>query len=194
MHRLQPQPQKWLSRALQRHEHQALKIKHDAQTGNCMVLGCPPQPVLTIPAQRPHRGSTPRNGSPYTRQQDHESLPPHSPRREFSVRGPCQWEQAQQCQRHASNQHGGMPTRTAYQETNRRRPVHRPLGKWRKSNALEHQRAVSPTKAEVVLHGYVDLHVPCSVGTVVQITLEVLVEDVDGGRTLLVVKSQHGEH
>jgi hypothetical protein len=33
----------------------------------------------------------------------------------------------------------------------------------------------------------------CNIGAVVQITLGILVEDVDGGRALLVVQSQHGE-
>ena len=62
------------------------------------------------------------------------------------------------------------------------------------SNALEHQRAVGTTEAEVVLHGEIDLHDARSVGAVVQVAGGILVEDVDGRGRDLVVHRQRGEH
>ena len=51
--------------------------------------------------------------------------------------------------------------------------------------ALEDEGAVGAAEAEVVLHGHVDLHVARRVGAIVQVALRILVEDVDGRRTLL---------
>jgi hypothetical protein len=61
-------------------------------------------------------------------------------------------------------------------------------------NSLEHQGAVGATKTKVVFDRYIDLHVSCGVGAIVQIALGVLVEDVNGGWAFLVVQCQHGEH
>src|SRR5262249_15948544 len=48
-----------------------------------------------------------------------------------------------------------------------------------RSGAAEDQRAVGATKAEVILHCDVDLHVACGVGNVVQVALRILVHEVD---------------
>ena len=57
----------------------------------------------------------------------------------------------------------------------------------------EHQGPVGAAKSKIVLHGHVDLQVPRGVGTVVQVTLGILVEDVDGGRGDLMVNRQEQE-
>jgi hypothetical protein len=58
----------------------------------------------------------------------------------------------------------------------------------------KNQGAISTTKAKVVFNGMVNLHVSGSIGTVVQITFRVLIEDIDGWWRLLVMKGQNSEN
>lgn len=60
--------------------------------------------------------------------------------------------------------------------------------------ALEDQRPVGAAKAEIILQGDIDLHLPCRIGTVVQITLRILVENINGRRGNLMMQRQNGEH
>jgi hypothetical protein len=53
----------------------------------------------------------------------------------------------------------------------------------------KYQGAVSTPKAKIVFNGVLNLHIPRSIGTVVQIALRVLVEDIDGGWRFLVMES-----
>lgn len=61
-------------------------------------------------------------------------------------------------------------------------------------HALEDQRAVRAAKTEVVFQRDIDPHVARCVGAVVQVTCRILVEDVDGWRTLLMMNSQNREN
>ena len=46
----------------------------------------------------------------------------------------------------------------------------------------EHQAAVRTAETEVVFHCRINLQIPGFIRTVIQITLRILVEDIDGGR------------
>ena len=61
-------------------------------------------------------------------------------------------------------------------------------------NALKHQASVRTAKAKIIFDSHVNLHVPCSIGAIVQIAFGVLIEDVDRRRTLLVVQCQYGKY
>lgn len=61
------------------------------------------------------------------------------------------------------------------------------------NKAFEHQRTIRTTKTEIVFQCDVDLHVSRRVGTVVQIASGVLIEDVDGWWTLLMVQGEYGK-
>ena len=61
-------------------------------------------------------------------------------------------------------------------------------------DAFEDQAAVGATKPEIVLNGNIDVHITRSIGTVVQITLRILVEDIGGGRADLVVQCEDGKY
>src|SRR4030067_3243826 len=58
------------------------------------------------------------------------------------------------------------------------------------SDLAKHQRAISPAKAEVVVHRDIDLHVTRNIRAVIQIALGILLEDIDGRRRDLVVYRQ----
>lgn len=60
--------------------------------------------------------------------------------------------------------------------------------------ALENQAAVGTAEAEVVFDGDVDTHIPRGIGAVIQVALRILVKDIDGRRTHLVVQGQDREH
>ena len=49
-----------------------------------------------------------------------------------------------------------------------------------KLNLAEYQRAVGSTETEVVVHCDIYLHVACDIRTVVQVTIRVLLENIDG--------------
>ena len=54
-------------------------------------------------------------------------------------------------------------------------------------NTAENNGAVGATKAKVVFNGHIDLHISSSVGTVVQIALWILIEDIDSRRRFLMM-------
>src|SRR5690606_22279642 len=63
-----------------------------------------------------------------------------------------------------------------------------------KSDPANGHGAVGAAETEGIGNRHVDLHVPRLVGAVIQVAFRILVEDVDGGRRLLVVDRQGGEH
>lgn len=63
-----------------------------------------------------------------------------------------------------------------------------------KSDLAHDHRAVGTAEPEGIRQRDVDLHLPCLVGAVVEIALGILIEDVDGGRSDLVVDGQRREH
>jgi len=66
--------------------------------------------------------------------------------------------------------------------------------KLQSDETAEHQGAVGAAKAEIVLDRDIDLHLPRFVGAVIQITLGVGGEQVDGRRRDLMVGGQNREH
>ena len=62
------------------------------------------------------------------------------------------------------------------------------------SDALENQRPVGAAETKIVFDCYIDFHVARSVGTKVQITLWVLIEQIDRRGCLLLVQRQHREN
>src|SRR5690606_1980063 len=68
-----------------------------------------------------------------------------------------------------------------------------PRRRARGSHPAEHQGAVGSAEAEVVLQGYVDLHLAGNVGAIVQVALGVLLEEVDRRRRDLVVHREGGD-
>ena len=87
-------------------------------------------------------------------------------------------------------QYGQLP-RALERHEYRRYRLHRYVRSGSASDPAKNERAVCAAEAEVILHRDVDLHLPCGVGTVVEITFRILVEDVDGRRADLVMNSQH---
>ena len=61
-------------------------------------------------------------------------------------------------------------------------------------NPTENQAAVGAAKTEVILESVFNIDISCCIGTVVKITLGVLIVQVDGGRHLLMVQRQDCEH
>lgn len=60
--------------------------------------------------------------------------------------------------------------------------------------AAENQGAVGAPKTEVVFQRVFHLHVPSGIGAVVQVAFRILVQDIDGRRTLLLIKREHSDH
>ena len=58
----------------------------------------------------------------------------------------------------------------------------------------KNQGAVSTTKAKVVFDRMLDLHISGGIGAVVQVTLRILVEDIDGWWGFLVMERQNGKN
>jgi len=54
-------------------------------------------------------------------------------------------------------------------------------------NTAENNGAVGATKTKVIFNSYIDLHISSRVGTVVQIALWILIEDIDSRRRFLMM-------
>ena len=57
----------------------------------------------------------------------------------------------------------------------------------------KNQGAVSTPKAKIVFDRMVNLHIPGSIGAVVQVAFGILIEDIDGGWGFLVMQGQNSE-
>ena len=62
------------------------------------------------------------------------------------------------------------------------------------SRSFENERPVRAAKAKIVFDSYIDFEIAGGVGTVIQVTLWILVENIDGRGALLMVNREHGKY
>ncbi len=197
---LRPKPQRWSAGRAQLQQQGALRVQCCAQRHLPGLLARDPNPGFAVPAEQASRRAKPGSHGQTGSHQPDTGCSPMAPPGQIRLHGPRDQTAG------TSGQHGcqqpalktGMPHRIA----DRWGVVHgarnaeegESRDQLRSRRALENQRAVGATKAKVVLDGHVNLHVAGGIGAVVQVAIGVLVEEVDGWRTLLVVQRQHRHH